>query len=242
MWTALPALALVQSGSSLTFGTDPTEPLTRFELAFDHQRERDGDLVDRATARIDVAFAETVVARVDLPYGRVDPRDGEREDGRGDVRAQLGWRAYTDAEFSIFFGAGVVLDTAEEDALGMGQKQVFPMVAASGDLPGIRSKLYETAEHFVSFDSDGDRPGVALTKIDLHLMTDWSQHVWTQAGGEFFVDWKGGEHTGLNVDVEVGRSLGKGWVAWVKPGVGVFGEDVPGVVDWSVTLGVRWNL
>jgi len=29
MWTTLPVLALVQSGSSLTFGTDPTEPLTR---------------------------------------------------------------------------------------------------------------------------------------------------------------------------------------------------------------------
>ncbi len=242
MWTVLPTIALLQSGSSITFGTDPTEPVSRVELAFDHEKARDGDVVDRLTARVDVGFDETVALRVDLPYGNADPHDGGTVDGLGDVRAQVGWRAYSDPEFSIFFGGGVVLDTADEDELGMGQKQVFPMVAASGDLPGIRSKLYETIEHFMSFDTDHDRQGVQLTKLDMHLMTEWSMDVWTQVGGEFFVDWKGGEDTGLNFDVELGRSFGNGLVLWVQPEVGVFGEDVPGVVDWRVEVGVRWNL
>jgi hypothetical protein len=76
----------------------------------------------------------------------------------------------------------------------------------------------------------------------MHLMTEWSPEIWTQVGGEFFVDWAEGEDTGLNFDVELGRSVGKGLVVWVKPAVGVFGEDVPGVVDWSVLVGARWNL
>jgi hypothetical protein len=114
------------------------------------------------------------------------------------------------------------------------------MVAASGALPEIRSHLYETVEHFVSFDGDPDRPGVALTKLDIHVMTEWSTTTWTRVGGEFFVDWKGGEHTGLNVDAELGKSLGPGLEIWIRPGFGVFGEDVPGVVEWSVAAGVRW--
>jgi hypothetical protein len=241
MWTILPALALVQHGSSLSFGTDPTEPLTRFEIAYDHDKLPNGDVIDRATARFDLAIADRFVVRVDVPYAYVSPEGADSDQGLSDVRAQIGWRAYTDPTFSIFFGGGVVFDSAAADDLGSGQKQIVPMVAASGALPEIRSRLHETIEHFVSYDSDGARTGIALTKIDLHLMTEWSPTTWTQAGGEYFVDWKGGEQTGLNLDVEFGKSLGEGFVFWVKPGAGVFGKDVPGVVDWNVVVGVRWE-
>lgn len=240
MWFLLPALASLQHGSSLTFGTDPTEALTRFEIGYVHADQREGSVLDQATGRFDLGFGERVALRFDLPFAHAAPEDGQDRTGLGDVRAQIGWRAYSDADFSIFFGGGVVLDTAEDDALGTGQNQIVPMVAASGSLPEIRSHLYETIEHFVSFDGDPDRSGVALTKLDLHLMTEWSPTTWTQAGGEFFVDWKGGEHTGLDLDVEIGKSLGPRCAIWIRPGVGVFGDDVPGVVDWSIAAGVRW--
>jgi hypothetical protein len=230
---------LFQQGSSFTFGTDPTEAVTRLEVAYEHAKLRNGDVVDAATTRLDVALFERIVLRADVPFAYVDPA-GPAEKGFGDVRAQIGWRAFSDPTFSIFFGGGVVLDSAEEDVLGSGQKQVVAMVAASGALPESRSRLYQTIEHFVSFDTDNDREGVALTKLDIHLMTEWSPTVWTQAGGEFFVDWKGGEDVGLNLDVEIGTYAGAGFSFWVRPGVGLFGEDVPGVVDWNVVAGVRW--
>ena len=133
-----------------------------------------------------------------------------------------------------------MLDSAEESELGSGQKQIVPMFAASGTIPTIHSRLYETVEHFVSYDSTNERPGVALTKVDIHLMTQWSPTTWTQAGGDWFIDWKGGEQTGLNLDVEWGRNLGSGLACWIRPGFGVFGYDIPGVVDWNVVVGVRW--
>ena len=240
MWTVFPALALLQQGSSLTFGTDPTEPLTRFEVVYEHAEPGGRDVLDLATVRVDVGFFDRFVLRADVPFARVEPGDGAAEKGIGDVRAQVGWRAFSDPDFSVFFGAGVVLDSAEEDVLGDGQKQVFPIVAASGALPEIRSRLYETIEHFVSFDSDPERMGVALTRLDVHLMTEWSPSVWTQAGGELFVDWKGGDQVGMNFDVEIGTSFGSGMGMWIRPGIGVFGDEVPGVVDWSVEAGIRW--
>jgi hypothetical protein len=242
MWIAppMPVFALEQEGSSFTFGTDPTEALTRVEIQYEHADLQHHDVQDTATARFDVAFAERVALRFDVPFVHADPDDTQTETGLGDIRARIGWRAYEDPEFAVFFGGGIVLDSAEEDSLGSGQKQIVPFFSASGALPSIHSRLYETVEHFVSFDSDPERTGVALTKLDLHMMTQWSENTWTQAGGDFFVDWKGGEHTGLNLDLELGRNLGGGFAGFIRPGFGVFGEDVPGVVDWNVTVGLRW--
>lgn len=240
MWLVLPALALVQQGGSTTFGTDPTEPVTRVELAFDHIEYQRSAVRDALRARVDARLFESFVLRTEAPLVHADSGAGSSDSGIGDVRAQLGWRAFSDPLFSIFFGAGVVLDTADGEALGSGQDQVVALVSASGALPRSRSRLFETIEHFVSYDGDRDRPGVALTKLQIHLMTEWSPSVWTQTGGDFIVDWKGGEHTGMNLDFEIGRGNAAGFAYWIQPAVGVFGDDVPGVFDWSITAGVRW--
>jgi hypothetical protein len=160
--------------------------------------------------------------------------------GYGDVRVQLGWNAFDDREFRMFFAGGVILDTAAEDETGTGRDQVVAMIAGSGSIPEITSRLYETFEHFVSFAGDENRPGIALSKLDIHLMTEWANQFWTQTGGTFLVDWKGGEHTGLTFDVEIGRTISSNAALWVRPGVGVWGDDVPGVYDWNIVAGVRW--
>lgn len=240
LWFAPPVLALLQSGPSQAFGTDPTIPLTRFELVGRHLDERGGGSLDSVSSRFDLALSERFVLRAELPLAYADPVDHSSDVGLGDLRVQAGWRAFEDPVFAMFFGAGVVLDTAGGDALGAGHDQLVLQVSGSGALPEIRSYVFETVEHFVSFDGSSDQPGVALTKLDVHMMTEWSPNAWTQFGGELFIDWKGGEHTGLNLDVELGGQLRPGMAVWVEPAVGLFGEDVPGVVDWSITVGMRW--
>jgi len=233
-------LAGTNTQSSTTFGTDPTEPLTRVEVTFDHAELRRDALRTALRTRFDVGFFDALVLRAEVPLAHVNPADGHSETGIGDVHARLGWRAFDDRSFAMFFGGGVVLNTADEPALGQGTDQVVLQASASAALPGIRSRLFETIEHFVSFDSDRERQAVALTKIDMHLMTEWSQTVWTQSGGAFLIDWKSGDQTGLNLDFEIGKQTNSGFAIWLKPAVGVFGHDIAGVVDWSFTLGVRW--
>lgn len=230
----------IVTNASTTFGTDPTETVTRVEISNEWQARQHGDEADVLTARFDVGLFERFLLRADVPGVYASPEGASSDAGIGDVRAQIGWRAFEDPLLRMYFGLGVVLDTAAEDSLGDGWNQIVPIAAASGSLPAIRSRLYETIEHFVSFSGDGERRGIATTRTRVRLMTEWSDAVWTQAGGTFVVDWKSGEQTGLALDVEAGRAFGEHVRAWIRPEIGVFGEDVPGIVDWSIAVGVRW--
>jgi len=231
---------LLMRGVSTTHGTDPTEPVTRLELTFDHQDRQNGVEADVCTARFDLGLAEKLVFRFDAPFALVTPEGASSDQGLGDVRAQLGWRAFDEPTFSMFIGAAVIFDTASEETLGEGKNQFVPYIAASGGLPDIRSRVFEVFEHFSSFSGDPERGGITESKLQLHLMTNWTDAMWTQIGGSFFMDWLGGEHGGITVDAEVGIATSTDLAFWVRPGVGLVGDDVPGVYDWSVLVGVRW--
>ncbi len=232
--------AVQRTSPSTTFGTDPTEPLTRVEIFLDHSDLRSGAMRTSLSTRFDYAILDRFVLRADAPLALFDARGSEAETGIGDVRAQFGWRAYDDRSFAMFFGGGVVLDTGAERGVGQGSDRVVAMVAAAGALPEIRSRLTETIEHFVSYDRDEDARAVALTKLDIELMTEWSPRIWTRGGTEMFFDWKHGDRVGMNLDFEVGRASASGFALYLGPSVGLFGTDVDGVVDWKFTVGARW--
>jgi hypothetical protein len=231
---------LLVRGVSATHGTDPTEPVTRVELTLDHQDRQNGEEADVFTARFDLGLAERLAFRFDAPFANVASQGASSDEGLGDVRAQLGWRAFDEPGFSMFVGAAVIFNTASEESLGEGKNQFVPYIAASGALPDIHSRLFEVFEHFSSFSGDPERGGITESKLQLHLMTKWNDSVWTQLGGAFFMDWLGGEHGGITADAEVGMATSANLAFWVRPGVGLVGEDVPGVYDWSVLVGVRW--
>jgi hypothetical protein len=240
MIVALTLLSIQGTSPSTTFGTDPTEPLTRFELVLDHAELRRDAMRTALATRFDYGFLDRFAVRADVPFASSDRGSLGSETGLGDVRAQFGWRAYDERTFAMFFAGGVVVDTASDDALGARSDRGFVMAAAAGALPEIRSRLTETIEHFVSYDRRDGAEGVALTKIDIQLMTEWSPRIWTRGGTELFVDWHGGEHTGMNLDFEVGRATESGFAVWIGAGVGLFGHDIDGVVDWRMALGARW--
>lgn len=240
MLLGLSLLAVQQTSPSNTFGTDPTETLTRVEIAVGYSDLRHDAAQSVLTARLDYGFHDRFALRADLPFTHFDPDDAATESGVGDVRAQFGWRAFDERSFAMFFASGLVLDTAAEDALGKGSDQFVFMAAGAGALPEIRSRLTETIEHFVSYDTNEGGEGVALTKFDIHLMTEWSSRSWTRAGTELFIDWKNGEQVGMNVDLELGRASSSGFAVWCGPSVGLFGQDIDGVVDWRFSVGARW--
>lgn len=238
-WLAAPVLALAQYGPGLVFGEDPTRPLTRLEAEFSSVDARGGGTLQSLRARADYAFDERFVVRADWGVERADAAGRGAESGIGDLRLSGGWRAFDDPAFAMAFGVGVVLGTAG-DPLGSGHDQIVLTAAAAAELPEIRSHVYEDVAHYVSFDGSSDRPGVALTSIDLGFVTEWSPKSWTRVGGEFLIDWKGGEHTALNASAAYGRVVGRHVSVFVEPAFGLFGDDVPGAVDARLTIGARW--
>lgn len=237
-WLAAPVLVTAPYGAGLVFGEDPTRPLTRAEVTLTHVDGRASGSAQRALGRFDYAFDDRFVVRADFGLERSDAPGRGADSGVGDLRVQAGWRAFEDPAFAMFFAGGFVIDTAD-DPLGSGHDQLVLSAAGAGELPEIRSHLFETVEHFVSYDGSSDRPGIALTRIDLQFVTEWSPSIWTRAGGEFRVDWKS-EHTAATLDAALGRSFGSGFSAWIEPAFGLFGEDVPGGVDTRITIGLRW--
>lgn len=233
-------IATSLSAISTSFGSDPTEPLTRLECVLSHQDLRRGAVLTALTTRFDYGFSDRFVVRTDLPLAHLDAAGAPSDSGVGDVRAQFGLRAFDERSFAVFFGGGFLFDTADERALGAGSDRVVLTAAASGSLPEIRSRLSESIEHVVSFDRDAGGSAVAFTKVDIHLTTEWSPSTWTQAGTEILCDWENGDQVGMNVGLQFGKEARAGFGLWIEPRVGLFGTDVEGVAHWSLAVGVRW--
>ena len=87
-------LAFQQSSPSITFGTDPTEPVSRVEAVLDYSDLRLDAVRTALTARFDYAFLDQFVLRAEAPLAHFDPEGPASDSGYGDLRAQFGWRAF----------------------------------------------------------------------------------------------------------------------------------------------------
>jgi len=54
------------------------------------------------------------------------------------------------------------------------------------------------------------------------------------------VDWTRSNKTALNLEFEVGRKLREHYRTWVKPGVGLWGDNVTNSYNWYLEAGVRY--
>jgi hypothetical protein len=63
---------------------------------------------------------------------------------------------------------------------------------------------------------------------------------WAFIDPKWIVDWSRSNKTALNLEFEVGRKLGEHVCGWVRPGVGLWGDNVIGAYDWQLEVGVRY--
>jgi len=84
------------------------------------------------------------------------------------------------------------------------------------------------------------RPDVDYSTLQLQLNTLWSKEWWTLVEGDLNLDWTRAAKTGAVLEGEVGRRFGPHWRAWVRPGVGLWGQDVRGTYDWAAQVGMRY--
>ena len=44
----------------------------------------------------------------------------------------------------------------------------------------------------------------------------------------------------MNLELEVGRNIVGKWGVFIRPGVGIFGQDLPGAYNWNIAGGIRY--
>jgi len=152
------------------FGTDPTAIVGRVQMTAQYQNLPQGAHARDAVLRVDLPFRKNWLLRVDLPYLRwVDPnRTGvSGAEGRSDLTAVAGWRAYNTPEYALFIGVVSTFPTAAETNLGFGKYNVGPLLATARFLPRWDSFLFGVFQHLTSVGGDPARKDLSLTRAAL---------------------------------------------------------------------------
>ena len=223
-------------------GTNPTAIVGRFQLSNTYRNLAKGAERNDTTFRIDLPVTPNWLLRADVSAGWVEPNQPGISDtfGVNDLFLRTAWRVYQSPDFSLLVGADAIFPTATDTQLGRGKYEIGPGMAASVPIPSLKSTLLSVAQHFVSVGGDPSRPDVDFSALQFQLNTVWSKEWWTLLEGDLNVDWTRGAKTGAVFEGEVGRRFGHHWRAWVRPGAGLWGQDVRGTYDWSVQLGIRY--
>ena len=223
-------------------GTNATAIIGRFQLSDTYRNLAQGAERNETVFRIDIPLTPDWVLRADVAGGWVEPnRPGTSNTfGLDDLFLRTGWRVYQSPDFNLFVGADAIFPTATDTQLGRGKYEVGPGMAVSIPIPSIKSIFFPLVEHFVSVGGDPSQRDVDFSALELQLNTVWSREWWTLLEGDLNLDWTRGAKTGAVLEGEVGRRFGPHWRAWVRPGVGLWGQDVRGTYDWSAQVGIRY--
>ncbi len=225
------------------YGTDPTAIVGRVQLSNQYVNLPQGAQLNTTIARVDVPFRENWLFRVDTPvHTWLDPnRPGlSSAQGVGDLTAILGWRAYNTPEYAFFIGAASTYPTASDNLLGTGKYTAGPIMATGRFLPRWESFLFGVFQHLVSVGGDPSRADISLTQANLQINTIWAEHWWTIVQGTWRVNWEQKTKSSMTAELELGRNVIGRWGVYVRPGVGIWGTNVPGTYDWNIEVGTRY--
>lgn len=231
-------------------GTDPTaiigqlSPRTRYQNRATDQRVQE-------IARVSLPLAPDWILRVDAPFTYLDPKEPNEKSvaGVGDLRVRLGWRILNTVDGSIFIGSEFLFPTASNDQLGSNQYKIGPTIVGSVQLPDLKSNAFLWVEYLTAVSEHlglgfngglGTDESSSETIVRLRLNTLWSREWWSFVESRFFVDWTENAKTGMVLLFEGGRRLDAHWRLYCRPGVGVWGRDVPGAFNYEVEVGVRY--
>jgi hypothetical protein len=224
-------------------GTDPTAVVGRVQLFTEYaDLDPSGNRTD-VTLRVDLPWRKNFLLQMILPFQRwSDPdRLGTTSvDGRGDLGVNFAWRAYNTAEYSLLVGVGSSFPTANDDRLSSGKYTVGPILATARYLPALKSFLFGLVTHQLSVGGDPSRKDVQLTGAAAQINTIWAEKWWTTVQGVWIINWELNEKTSMKMEFEFGRNFINTWGAYVRPGVGIWGQSAPGTYNWNVEVGVRY--
>jgi len=225
------------------YGTDPTAIVGRFQVSSQYLDLAHSAQATESTLRVDVPFRRDYLLRMDMPFLRtVDPNSPgtTSHHGLSDLSVIAGWRAYNTPEYALLIGVLSTFPTATNDALGFGKYTVGPAFATARFLPRLDSFLIGLLQYQTSVGGDPSRKDVSLFRVTAQVNSFWGQRWWTVFNSVWQVDFERSGKSSMTMEFEGGRNLIGRLGAYVRPGVGIYGRDLPGAYIWNIEVGVRY--
>jgi hypothetical protein len=225
------------------YGTDPTAIVGRIQLTSEYLELPRGVQGLSTVARVDLPFRGNYLLRVDVPVFKLnDPnRPGATSvQGFSDLAVTAAWRAYNTAEYAVLVGVTSTFPTATETGLSLGKYTVGPTIATARFLPKWDSFLVGLFTQQVSVGGETARSSVNVSTAAIQLNTFWGQHWWSIAHANWRVDWERSAKSAMVLELEVGRNVVGRLGVFLRPGVGAWGQDLPGAYAWNINGGIRY--
>lgn len=206
----------------------------------DYQRGGGSNMI---VPRLDYAVTPAFSLRVEAPVVTSGPElAGEsNQSGFGDLLFRASYRAVRASSYAAVVGAELILDTASKDSLGYGKEVLAPLAYASIDIPRCRSVLFPFIQHYFTVGGDDSRPDVNYTSIKAAMLTRWPDRFYTVVEPQLVVDHERADRVGMTLEAEGGRFLTRQMAVWARPGIGLYGDDLPQVYNWNLKVGVRYT-
>jgi hypothetical protein len=225
------------------YGTDPTAIVGRMQLTSQYLDLPQGARGSTAVARVDLPFRRDYLLRMDVPFLKWSDPDrpgASSAQGFSDLAVTVGWRAYNTPEYAVLIGAVTTMPTAAETGLGLGKYTVGPTIATARFIPQWDSFLVGLYTQQLSVGGDPSRNSVNLSKAIAQINSFWAERWWTIAQAVWQVDWERSAKSSMALELEVGRSVVGRLGMFVRPGIGIWGQDLLGAYEWNVEAGVRY--
>ena len=114
------------------------------------------------------------------------------------------------------------------DKLGTDNYTIGPGVATAHVFRSLGSIFFTLLQHQVSAGGNPSRQAVDVSRMQTLFNTIWTDRWWFQLEAVTHVDWERKASNGMTLDFEGGCRFTKDWGIWVRPGVGLWGRNIPG--------------
>lgn len=206
-------------------GTDPTLPINRLQGTVGFDDLPHGGSAATVTARADYVIPShpDLALRAEVPLLWLD-NGHDSETGLGDLYAEvLKTLPVPDQRVTAAAALGIVLPTANEDALGAGKWQLAPKLVGALHLDKEdKSLAYVEAQDFFSVSGDENRDSVHYLLITAAFRQNLDKGLWLLGGLNDRYDWKTDNlwsvddfHNNLQAKLEGGLVFAPAKAAWV---------------------------
>ncbi|HEY6084750.1 MAG TPA: hypothetical protein VIU63_05105 [Nitrospira sp.] len=225
------------------YGTDPTAIVGRVQLSSQYLDLPQGAQATATTARVDIPFRNNYLLRIDMPFFKTsDPNNAGAMNRRGisDLAVTAGWRVYNTPEYAVLVGAVSTFPTADNAGLGLGKYTVGPALATARFVPRWDSFLIGLVQYQTSVGGDPSRKDFSFLSFTAQVNSFWAERWWSVAQAVWQVDFERSAKSSMAMELEVGRNLFGRLGAYVRPGVGIWGQSLLGAYQWNIEAGIRY--
>jgi hypothetical protein len=223
------------SAVDLPPGVDPTETLTRADVAVRYARS--DKKYFGAFFGGELLLVPNIVLGLRVPYLNIDDPGKSDSSGFGDISLQGGWRVMANEEAAMRLNLEVVFDTSDDDILGADTDIVFPSVVGSFFLHDQDAVMGAVLGHY--FDVGGGEGSINETELRPYFLQNLGWGSWYEVIAHLYMDWDDGNEFGWFQELRACQMVNDQIGVTADVGFRLAGDNRL-VQDWSVGMSARY--